>query len=380
MITAIVNANLLHAYRDGNSQVHEGYAVIVVDGYIRDLVPFDELPADVEHFIDLGGAYLAPGFFDTQVNGGGGVLFNDSPSIEGLKVISGAHKQFGTTAMLPTLISDDFSKMRQAIAAVDMAITAGVPGIVGIHLEGPFLSPYRCGVHNAEKFKKIDEDAFAILTSLKNGKTLVTLAPEQTDAQVIRRLTDAGVIVAAGHTAATYDQTREALSHGLSSFTHLFNAMTPMTSREPGVVGAALESKSSWCGLIVDGHHVSPVTLKVAIAAKENGKMILVTDAMPTVGAQDKSFFLNGERIHAINGRCATAENTLAGSDLDMITAVKNTVEMLDIPLYEATKMASQYPADMMGLGHVVGKIAPGYRADFVAFDQAFNLIDLALV
>ncbi|WGO99520.1 N-acetylglucosamine-6-phosphate deacetylase [Saccharophagus degradans] len=387
MITALINAKLLHAYRDSGTYVgadvdgqvcaDEGYAVIVAGDYIRELVPVNQLPNDVDRTIDLGGNYLAPGFFDTQVNGGGGVLFNDAPTVETLVAMSEAHKQFGTSAMLPTLISDDLDVMRAAIAAVNGAIEQGVPGIVGIHLEGPFLNPARKGVHNANKFKVIDDEAFDILTSLKKGKTLVTLAPEQTDTQTIKRLADAGVVVAAGHTAATYEQTCQALDAGLTSFTHLFNAMTPMSSREPGVVGAALQSATSWCGIIVDGFHVHPATLAVAIAAKPKGKVVLVTDAMPTVGAAEKVFTLNGEVIRAENGRCATADDTLAGSDLDMLAAVKNTVNMVGIPLEEAVKMASQYPADMMGLGECMGRIAPGYRAQFTAFDADFNLVSI---
>src|SRR5690606_3259951 len=239
-------------------------------------------------------------------NGGGGVLFNDAPDIETLRTIGKAHCRFGTTGFLPTLISDEFSVMHQGLQAVSEALAQGLPGILGIHLEGPFLNTARKGVHDASKFRRLDQEALALLTSLDRGKTLVTLAPELTTPDMIRALTAAGVIVAAGHTAADYETIRQALNAGLSSFTHLFNAMTPMTGREPGVVGAALEDANSWCGLIMDGYHVHPATLKVAIAAKARGKMILVTDAMPTVGADVKEFVLKGETIRAVNGRCAT--------------------------------------------------------------------------
>lgn len=374
MITALVNAKLLNAFSNSGEKVEDRHAVIITDGVIRDVVLENDLPLDVEHTIDCDGKYLAPGFFDTQVNGGGGILFNDDTSVQALETLYKAHAQFGTRFILPTLISDDLAVMKDAIAAVDAAIEAKVPGVVGIHLEGPFLNPERKGVHNAEKFKCIDDEAFQILTSLKKGKTLVTLAPEQTDESVIRRLTEAGVVVAAGHTAANFEQTCAALEAGLSSFTHLFNAMTPMSSREPGVVGAALKDENSWCGIIVDGFHVHPATLSVAIAAKPKGKMVLVTDAMPTVGAEVKSFSLNGETINAVNGRCATADDTLAGSDLDMITAVKNTVETVGVPLEEAIKMASEYPAAMMGLENAMGKIAQGYSASLVCFDSNYEL------
>jgi len=210
---------------------------------------------------------------------------------------------------------------------------------------------------------------------LSKGKTLITLAPELTTPEMIQRLRASGAIVAGGHSAADYDQTRKALDAGMNSFTHLFNAMTPLTSREPGMVGAALEDRDSWCGIIVDGFHVHPTSLKVAIAAKAKGKIVLVTDAMPTVGAAEKSFTLNGEVIYAKNGRCASANDTLAGSDLDMLGAVRNTTLMLDIGIGEATRMASEYPAAMIGVQHQLGAIKKGYLASMILVDADLNLI-----
>ncbi|WP_111642900.1 N-acetylglucosamine-6-phosphate deacetylase [Marinimicrobium alkaliphilum] len=348
--------------------------VLVYRGeYIIDLISQHQLPSDLPS-TNLGGALLVPGLLDTQVNGGGGVLFNDAPTVDALKTLSAAHRPFGTTGLLPTLISDDFAVMTRGIAAITQAMDEGVPGILGIHLEGPFLNEQRKGVHDPKKFRSIDDEALALLCSLKRGKTLVTLAPELTTPDAIRTLTEAGVIVAAGHTGATYEQIHTALRAGLSSFTHLFNAMTPMTSREPGVVGAALEDPNSWCGLIVDGYHVHPATLKVAIAAKPKGKMILVSDAMPSVGAEEKSFVLKGETIRAENGRCATPDGTLAGSDLDMLSAVRNSVRDLDLTLGEALRMASRYPAAMLGLDHELGSLAPGYRASMIAIDSQLNM------
>lgn len=370
MISALVNGRIFTG-----EAWFDDHALIIDGDRIRDLVPLAALTADITR-CDLGGRMLLPGLFDTQVNGGGGALFNDAPSVATLRTIAAAHRQYGTTALLPTLISDDLAVVEKAIAAVEQAINEKVPGIVGIHLEGPFLNPARKGVHNAEKFRTINEAAFNLLTSLKVGKTLVTLAPELTTPEIIRRLADAGVTVAAGHSAADYAQTRAALAAGLSSFTHLFNAMTPFTSREPGMVGAALEDAESYCGIIVDGYHVHPATLKVAVAAKPKGRMVLVTDAMPTVGAANKEFILNGEVIRSENGRCATATGTLAGSDLDMLSAVRNSVALLGLELSEAVRMASVYPAAMMDLENELGSLKPGYKANMILVDDELNLLN----
>ncbi|WP_341939491.1 N-acetylglucosamine-6-phosphate deacetylase [Marinimicrobium sp. C2-29] len=350
----------------------EHKTLLIDEGRIIDIVQTKETPGGFEP-IDLSGSRLIPGLIDTQVNGGGGVLFNDSPTVESLRTIGEAHRRYGTTGFLPTLISDDLSVVEKAIAAVHQAIEQRVPGVLGIHLEGPFLNPERKGVHDQAKFQRLTVEAVDLISSLKNGFTLVTLAPERTTPEMIRELCSRGVLVSAGHTAASYEQTRLALKSGVRSFTHLFNAMTPMSGREPGVVGAALEDINSWCGLIVDGHHVHAATAKVAIAAKAKGKVLLVTDAMPTVGSSNKQFFLRGEVIRAVQGRCATSDGTLAGSDLDMLSAVRNCVEKLSLPLEEALRMASLYPSQMLNLESQVGQLAPGFRANVVAIDQRLN-------
>lgn len=368
MTQALVNARLF----TGETWL-EDRALIIHNGKIEALCARPDIPAGAQR-IDLQGQRLVPGLVDTQVNGGGGVLLNDAPSVDSLRTIGAAHRRFGTTGFMPTLISDDLEVMERAIQAVEQAMAEGVPGVLGIHLEGPFLNPERKGVHDENKFRRLAPQTLELLTSLQAGRTLITLAPERTTPELIRELVSRGAIVAAGHTAADYAQTREALAAGVTSFTHLFNAMTPMTSREPGVVGAALTDEHSWCGLIVDGYHVHPATLKVAIAAKTKGKMLLVTDAMPTVGAQKKEFVLKGELIKAENGRCATADGTLAGCDLDMLSAVRNTVEMVGLPLEEALRMASLYPAQLLGLEGELGRLAPGYRASMIALDDQLQL------
>lgn len=375
MVTALVNGKIFAGEQLADAAWLTQCAVIIEHDKIIALCHENNLPNNIGFHIDLEGHLLVPGLIDTQVNGGGGVLFNDAPTVATLRTIGEAHRQYGTTGFYPTLISDDLGVMEKAIGAVANAIAAKVPGVLGIHLEGPFLNPERKGVHNAEKFKIIDEAAYQLLTSLNVGKTLVTLAPELTTPEMISRLVNAGIIVAAGHSAANYEQTKIALAAGLSSFTHLFNAMTPLTSREPGMVGAALENKNAWCGIIADGFHVHPATLKIAHTAKANGKMILVTDAMPSVGAIDKSFMLNGEIIRSKDGRLATAAGTLAGSDLNMLTAVKNAVEIMNIGPDEAIRMASAYPAAMMGVANKYGTIKVGNNASMILIDENYKLL-----
>ncbi|WP_417823731.1 N-acetylglucosamine-6-phosphate deacetylase [Thalassospira lucentensis] len=365
---AITNARIF----DGTDFL-DGKSVIVRDGNVDKIVDAAALPADVT-VIDGNGQILAPGLIDVQVNGGGGVLLNDQPTVDGVRAIMEAHRKYGTTAMLPTLITDHRGKMETAIAAVTDAIDAGVPGIVGIHLEGPYLNPERKGVHSADIIRPMEDDAIELLTRLPNGRILVTMAPEKATKGTIKALANKGVLVCAGHTAGNYAHIQSAIDEGLRGFTHLFNAMSPMTHREPGVAGAAMADDTTWCGLIADGYHVHPAVLKVAIHAKATGKIMLVTDAMPTVGADDKRFTLGGEEIIAADGRCALADGTLAGSDLDMISAVKNCVEMVGLDLGEALRMASLYPAEFLKLDDKMGRIAPGYQADMILFDDAFNV------
>ena len=361
---ALTNAQVL---TDDGFQ--SGLAVLVENGRIAALLPEPELPGDVQCH-DLRGDYLLPGFIDVQVNGGGGVLFNNAPTVEALRTMMAGHRKFGTTGMLPTLISDDVDVMRAAVAAVRQAIAEGVPGVLGIHLEGPYIAPARKGTHNADKFRVPDAAEIEMATSLDNGVTFITLAPERVPAASIRAMVARGAKVCAGHTAANYEEARIGLDAGISGFTHLYNAMTPLQGREPGVVGAALEDAGSWCGVIVDGVHVHPASLRVALAAKPRGKVVLVTDAMPMVGSDDPGFDLYGETIVAKDGVVRNAAGALAGSALDMASAVRNTVELLGLPLDEAARMAATYPAQWLGIDGVRGRIAAGLAADFVTLDR----------
>lgn len=367
---AIINAHIF----TGEALLND-HALIFENGLIKALLPQSQLPGSVAIADDLADHCLIPGFIDLQVNGGGGQLFNDQPTLETIRAIGKAHRPFGTTGFLPTLITDSFEVMRRAIAAVDQAMREGVPGVLGIHLEGPFLNAEKRGIHDAAKFCLLDDEGIGIVTSLGSGKTLLTLAPELTSPALLRRLSDSGVILSAGHSTAGYQQTCDALAAGIRGFTHLYNAMTPMQSREPGMVGAALADKNSWFGIIADGHHVHPATFKAAVAAKQRGGAILVTDAMPTVGSATTSFLLNGEIIRAIDGYCVNVDGVLAGSDLNMITAVNNTAQFAQIDWFEAVRMASCYPAGALGLDHRLGYLKPGYVANVLAVDERRKVI-----
>jgi N-acetylglucosamine-6-phosphate deacetylase len=365
MIQAIINGQVFN----GESLL-QGKAVLLEDSHILALVDATHTPTDVTDVYDLQGGTLVPGFVDLQVNGGGGVLFTTAPTVDSLRTIGAAHRHYGTTGFLPTLISTSYEVMRQAMAAVRQAMAVGVPGILGIHLEGPFLNAQRNGIHDVHKFCPLDQEGFDIVTSLDVGTTIVTLAPELTSPVMIRRLVQAGVVVCAGHSAANYAQTRAALAAGVTGFTHLYNAMTPLQSREPGMVGAALEDEESWFGIIADGFHMHPAAFRIAVAAKTTGGAVLVTDAMPTVGSPDKSFVLDGAAIVARDGRVTSATGTLAGSDLDMLSAVNNAAEFACIDWFEAVRMATLYPARALGLEGELGAVRPGYRANLLALDS----------
>jgi len=367
---ALVNGRVL--LDDG---FHDDVAVLVDgSGRIQALVPEGQARIEAGKVRDLGGGWLLPGFIDVQVNGGGGVLFNNDTRPEAIDAIGRAHRRYGTTSFLPTLISDTAEVMERAIAGTRAAIAAGVPGVLGIHLEGPYLAPARKGTHDASRFRVPDAAELAMATSLDNGITLVTLAPEQVPADTIRAMVARGAIVCAGHTAGTYEQVRAGLEAGVRGFTHLYNAMSPLQGREPGTVGAALESREAYCGIIVDGVHVHPASLRVALAAKPRGTLFLVTDAMPMVGSDDPSFELYGETITAVDGVVRNAAGALAGSALDMATAVRNTVRLLGLPLEEAARMASTYPARFLGVDSRLGRIAPGWQADLVLLDEALQV------
>ena len=366
--TAYINAKVLSddGFRDDLCVITRGDRITSVQAV------GDDIPAGA-HLIDLGGDYLLPGFIDTQVNGGGGVLFNDSPTVEGIRTIAEAHRPFGTTGLLPTLISDEMAVIRRSLSAAEQAIREGVPGILGIHIEGPFLNPERRGVHDAAKLRQLTREIVDDLQPLSNGISLLTLAPETIHPALIVELTNKGFIVSGGHSNASQEQVKQALEHGMRGFTHLFNAMSQLTAREPGVVGQALADQDSWCGIIADGHHVSPVSLEIARRCKGSNRLMLVTDAMPPVGSQEQEFVLLGQRVTVRDGICYDSNGTLAGTVLDMASAVRNMVRLTRCSFAEACIMASAAPAAFLGLDDDLGSIRAGHRADLVIMDHGFQ-------
>ena len=365
MREALVNARI---FIDGGFV--EGQAVIVDGERIAAIISEGDARGAGARVTDLGGGLLLPGFIDIQVNGGAGALFNEDPSVETIRTIGAAHRRFGTTAFLPTLITDDLPVIRRAIDAVRSAIEQRVPGVIGIHIEGPSLSAERKGTHDAGKFRALDDEGVKLLSSLGNGRTLVTLAPETTTPAMISKLAHSGVVISAGHTNADYRTIATALLHGVTGFTHLFNAMSPLTSRAPGAVGDALDDDECWCGIIVDGHHVDPVTLRIALRAKSRERFILVTDAMPTVGSKQDWFMLQGRRVTLRNGLCVDERGVISGSSLDMASAVRNAVRWLDVDVPTAVRMASENPAAFLRLERDYGRIAAGMRANLVHVDE----------
>lgn len=351
----------------------DGMALRIDNGKIAAIGPVTgDAPVVTSDFI------AAPGYVDLQVNGGGGALFNNAPSVETLATIGAAHRARGTTSWLATFITDAPDRLDQAVDAV--IANAGANGVAGIHIEGPHLAPERRGTHAAQYLRPFDDRTLASVKRLRDAgiPTMLTLAPERVDFGTIRNLSEMGVVVSAGHTAANAAQIGAALDEGLRCFTHLHNAMTPMNSREPGVVGAALDS-DAYCGVIADLHHVSATTLRVSFRARPKpGLMFLVSDAMSTVGGPD-FFDLYGQRIEVRDGRLVNAEGSLAGAHLDMATAVRNVVAKLGEPAEHALSMATSIPAAAMRLDGKIGAFVPGAKADIVLLDDALKIRDVVV-
>lgn len=353
--------------------VETGKAVVIEGERIAGVVPPEEVPSDAEVH-DLGGRSVAPGFVDLQVNGGGGRLFAADPTVEAIETIVAAHLRFGTTSLLPTWMTGPPESMERAAEAVRAYLERGRPGVLGIHFEGPFINPEKAGVHDRRWIRPPSDAELARVASFRGAKTLVTLAPEVVPPDTIRGLCERGVRVSLGHSNARYAVAVSAFAAGASCVTHLFNAMSGMTSREAGLVGAALDDAKIYVGVIADGHHVGYPVIRVSARAKGAGRLLLVTDAMPPVGATMREFTLGDARIRVSGGRCVTEGGVLAGSAIDMATAVRNCVDHVDLPLAEALRMASTYPAEYLGLGGSLGRIEKGYAADLVVFEAGVRV------
>lgn len=351
---------------------HDHAEIAVVNGHF---VAAADVPSGAE-VVDADGLVVLPGFIDLQVNGGGGINFNDAPSLKTIERICVAHAHFGTTALLPTLITDRRETRTEAIAAGKAARAANVPGFLGLHLEGPHLSATKRGVHAAAYVRPMeDADIKELIGALAGvGTTMLTVAPESTPIDAVRRLAAAGGVISLGHTDCDYETALAYVAAGASTATHLFNAMSPLGHRTPGMVGAVLESGIS-AGLIADGIHVHPAAARIALRAKRGpGRIFLVTDAMLTIGTDLPDFELNGRTIFRRDGRLALADGTLAGADIDMLSSVRYAAEHFDIGLDEAIRMATVYPAEAMRVGHRKGRVAPGFDADFLLLTPDLDL------
>lgn len=342
---------------DGKT-LHENHPISFEDGKI---IAFDTIKGAIENKVS---GLLTAGFIDTQVNGGGGYLLNQDTNLHTLKAMTNAHAKFGTSSLLPTLITSDVRKIEQTANLISTALAQNTPGIIGVHFEGPHISEPKKGIHSSQQIRSISQQELDIYCRDDLGIKVVTLAPESVDCDIIKTLVASNVHVCLGHSNATFAQTQAALAAGASGFTHLFNAMSALESREPNMVGAALLDEQSWCGLILDGHHVHPSTAKLAYKVKAAHKMMLVTDSMSTIGSEQTNLQFDGHQISLTGDKLTSNTGQLAGSALNMITAVNNAVKMLNIPFIDALKMASLYPAQFLGIADSYGQLAIGSNAD----------------
>ncbi len=360
-------------YVIGNCDIYTGNktlydkAIVVKDDKIEALVDIDKVPKEFE-FVDLEGLNISPGFIDLQVNGGGGCLFNDNPSEDCISKIYDGHKRYGTVNFLPTLFTVSQDKIMKGIESVRKCIKKKSYGVLGIHLEGPYINEKKAGVHDKKYIKSISvKELQKIVAKGKDVIKIFTLAPEMVKKEHVKLLKDNGIVISAGHTMATYQQSIDSFKMGFSNVTHLFNAMSQFGSREPGLVGAVYDTDNIWAGIIVDGFHVHFASVRISKKIKKN-KLFLITDAMPPVGSDISKFKLGDLNVYHDNGKCVTKDGILAGSALDMSKAVRNCVQKVGIPIDETLRMASTYPAQIIGKGNILGKIEKGYYANLTIF------------
>lgn len=357
-------------------KTHRNTALLYSGDVALGFVSKTDIPAECD-ITELDGGLLAPGFVDLQVNGGGGVLLNEQPDVEGIRTICATHAKFGTTGMLPTLITDRPEITTRTIQACIEAHRQSVPGFLGLHLEGPHLSVAKKGAHDPILIRPMSDDDLKQLLSAAQSLPylMITIAPESVSNEQITQLAQAGVIVSLGHSNASFEQANSAIDAGARCVTHLYNAMSPLGHQEPGMVGAALMRGEVYTGLIADGHHVKPAAIKVALAAKNGpGEIFLVTDAMSTIGTDLKSFELNGRVICREQGRLVLEDGTLAGADLDMGSAVRFMHHKIGVSQAEALQMASLFPAQCIGSADNYGHLSAGAYANFIHFDGNLNI------
>lgn len=341
-------------------KIHSNSAILTQEGIIQAIVLQGDIPQ--QYSLQKFEGLLMPGMVDLQVNGGGGILLNDEPSIKGLEIILSAHRSRGTAAILPTLITADDETIKKSLDAISLGIKQELPGLLGIHIEGPMINPKRKGIHKRENIRTLDESLIDEICCHQNFTRLITLAPEMVPMKLIEKLNNAGVIVFAGHTEASPTCLNEAISAGLKGFTHLYNAMPAMESRNPGPTGFAIQSQKTFASIIHDTYHVNPLMVKLAYQSMPKGHLFLVSDAMSSIGSDQTEFVLDDQTIYVQDGRLTNMSGTLAGAHVDMVTSVINSAKFLDIPLSEALAMGTSIPAKVIDSNHY-GFIKNGYKA-----------------
>ena len=357
-------------------EILDGHAVVIADGLIERVCPLADLPADIETR-DMGGAIIAPGFIDLQLNGCGGVQFNDelsAISVETLGIMQKANEKSGCTSFLPTLITSTDELMKRGVEVMRAWLAQNHHQALGLHLEGPWLNPLKKGTHNPALIRAPDQALVDFLCENADVISMITLAPEKVSDDVIRQLRAAGIIISAGHSHATYEEARSGIRAGVSFATHLYNAMPTTSGREPGLIGALFDSPDIWCGIIADGLHVNFANIRNAKRIKGD-KLILVTDATAPAGATIDRFIFAGKTIYYRNGLCVDENGTLSGSALTMIEAVENSVEHVGIALDETLRMATLYPARAMGVEAQLGSIEAGKVANLTVFTRDYKII-----
>jgi len=351
---------------------YDHHALLIDGNSIIEIVDENNIPKAFNK-IELNQGILAPGFIDLQVNGGGGILFNNRPTKESLNTIINAHQFFGTTSIMPTVISDSIKVLTKCTRAVAQEIKKN-SGLLGIHIEGPFFSLKYRGVHQKKYISKLSSEYLELFSNLKEFPVILTLAPECISIKDLNHLASLGLKIMAGHTDASYDELEQAAKNNLNGFTHLFNAMSQMSARKPGAVGAALDFDNLYASIIVDLHHVHRSLIELAYQKKPIGKLFFISDSMATINHGEPTFELYDEVVSEQNGRITNAEGKLAGSSITQIDAVKNAYQKCNIPLDHALAMASRYPAKFIGVDQYLGSLKPNYRADLVHFDSNFKV------
>ncbi len=352
--------------------VLQDHAVLVDGDQIHSIVAAADLAADIEQ-VDLAGANLAPGFIDLQLNGCGGVMFNDEVSVKTLQIMQEANLKSGCTSYLPTLITSSDEDMQAALKVGREYMNATPNEVLGLHLEGPYLSLEKKGIHRAEYIRKPAQEMIDLICANADVVSKVTLAPENTPLEVIKQLAQAGVVVSLGHTNATYEQAKAAIDAGATFATHLFNAMSPMTGREPGVLGAIYDSENVYTGIIVDGFHVAYPNVRISKKIKGD-KLILVSDATAPAGANIDQFDFVGTTVYYKDGKCFGADGTLGGSAVTMIESIEQSVKFVGIELDEAIRMATLYPARAISADDKLGSIATGKIANLAVFNSDYKV------